>query len=366
MTFTGALLLLAAVCCAALVARLAVAWLQLGRCERELKAAATPVRRANRKLARRVSRTAQELEPGLDALERSLGLLAPLRPMFVVYGFPRTGNSTLAATVGSLDICDFVFGGHHFSDTGVCDLQRAVSGIAAANLRERQLRYWHDCTLFNRIFHEHARLREVRGELGFPKPFVVTAVRDPVAIYLSGAYFVYSCLDEGAPPPTVGVLLEAACAGVEVGPRATLYRDLWFRTVCGRVDDGSPWHREMDRWFRRELASVFRIDAFGAPFPHERGWTTLESDLARCLLVRQEDFDRLPEILANYFGIPEDRVTVIVENAARDRRDATLYAEARDGFRLPKTVLDEVYASDYVRHFYGEKEIDGMRARWAE
>jgi hypothetical protein len=312
------------------------------------------------------SRAPPKMAPPLYDLERNLDLRVCPRQLFVVHGFPKTGNSTLAATIGALDICDFLYGGHHFSDAGVAALHRAVGNIADPALRSRQLAYYYECARFNRIFRDQRWLQaQIRADGDAPmRPFVVTSMRDPIQMFLSGMLFVHDCLSEPPAPPTAEVLLEAAFGKSPRSPEATFWRELWFQTICGRVDDGAPWYGEIDRWFEHELGTVFGIDAFATPFPHERGWISLESDAARGLLVRQEDFDRLEEILRAWFGLPDGLVRMVDDNRAEGRPNADLYRQIRETFRAPAEQLDAVYATRAARHFYSPAEIEDMKARW--
>ena len=360
---TGMLLAALLGFCTVSLLGLARAWGHFRRSQDELTATPPDLEQADRQ---EVAELWDPLAHPLYDLDRSLDVMVPLRQGFVVYGFPKTGNSTLAATIGSLDICEFVYGGHHFSEEGVLRLHQAVGNIADPGLRARQLAYYYASAKFSRIFQSHVSLRvELRCHGGdLPRPFVVSAVRDPVAILLSGTFFVYSCLKGDATPPDTRVLRELALGGT--GGQAGFYRDLWFKTISGRIDDGTPWHGEMDRWFDQELGSVFGVDAFAQPFPHERGWLSLEADAAHCLILRQEDFDRLPAILESFFGLPEGHVEVRAENVAGERPNAAVYEELTARFRLPAKLLDEVYGSRYARHFYSAEELDAFKARWSE
>lgn len=347
------------------------AWTRLRRSQRRAEESVGQLAAATRKLAEHASESkgAPELGSLLYNLERNLDLHSCRRQDFVVYGFPKTGNSTLAATVGALDICDFLHGGHHFSPAGVAALHRAVANIGDPTLRARQRGYYYECARFSRTFQDQAGMRaQVRADGDEPlRPFVVTSMRDPVAIFLSGALFVHSCLGEPPAPPTPEVLLEAAFGKAGNAPRspeATYWRELWFQTLCGRLDDGAAWYEEIDRWFDHELAAVFGVDAFSTPFPHEHGWVSVESEAARGLLVRQEDFHRLPVILTAYFGLPDGVVEVVDDNRAEGRANAELHRKLWEEFRVPADQLEAVYATRAARHFYSPAEIDEMKARW--
>jgi hypothetical protein len=346
------------------------AWRRLRRSQRRAEEAVGALVKTSQGLVEQADawkrETPERMARLLYDLERNLDLRVCLRQAFVVHGFPKTGNSTLAATIGALDICDFLCGGHHFSDTGVAELQRAVGHLLDPALRSRQLAYYYESARFNRIFRAQRHLHaEMRAQGDEPlRPFGVTSMRDPVAIFLSGVFFVHACLERRPSVPTAEVLAEAAFGKAPHSAEASFWRALWFQTICGRLDDGAPWYEEIDRWFERELAGVFGIDVFASPFPHERGWNAVESAEARGLLVRQEDFDRLAAILEGWFGLPEGLVQVIDDNRARARPDGDVYQRIQAEFRVPEEQLEAIYATRAVRHFYSLAEIERMKARW--
>ena len=44
--------------------------------------------------------------------------------------------------------------------------------------------------------------------------------------------------------------------------------------------------------------------------------------------------------------------------------DAAEYARVLERFRLPREIVDEIYARRLVRHFYSEEMIAGFARRW--
>ena len=77
----------------------------------------------------------------------------------------------------------------------------------------------------------------------------------------------------------------------------------------------------------------------------------------RLLLLRQESFDRAPDVLARFLGI-----TSPVAVPRRNDGTAGPLAEAYRRFlaspHLPAALLDEAYDSPYARHFYAEHAPD--------
>jgi putative capsular polysaccharide synthesis protein len=107
-----------------------------------------------------------------------------------------------------------------------------------------------------------------------------------------------------------------------------------------------------------------RIDVYAKAFPHDRGYTILESNTAQALIIRREDIStRLPEALGEFLGAR--RFEVHSENVTHSKPYGDEYRKFTSTFRLPVTYLDEQLRSTYSRHFYSEAERRDIREQWA-
>ena len=173
---------------------------------------------------------------------------------------------------------------------------------------------------------------------------VITTVREPIAQAVS-AYFHGRDLHGdgsretagGAPAP--GALVDAMVA------------DRWVRTPL--------------RWFDREFAPAFGLDALAQPFDPAAGSAVIETPAVRVLLLRQESLGIASEALGRFLGRPAP-VPVPPRNVAAGRGDVADYRAFLDAARFPAAVVDEAYASRYARHFYADEEIERFRRRWLE
>jgi hypothetical protein len=125
------------------------------------------------------------------------------------------------------------------------------------------------------------------------------------------------------------------------------------------------WVRAPLRWFEREFVPAFGIDVFGEPFDPQLGYGTVETPSVRVLLIRQENFDVAPDVLAQFLR-RDAPVPVPARNEATTKDYAARYREFLASVRLPSPVLDEAYTSRYARHFYAEAELERFRQRWTE
>lgn len=117
------------------------------------------------------------------------------------------------------------------------------------------------------------------------------------------------------------------------------------------------------RWFDDELASTLGIDVYEHRFPAEEGWTLIEGEPYRVLVIKLEIPD--PEQARALSSVVEpDGIEVSRQNVS----DAKAYAEVYDAFedevRLPGDYVDRMHSSRYAQHFYTERELAQARRRW--
>jgi hypothetical protein len=310
-----------------------------------LREAAKVERRLRRQSARLRGARALDAGSALYAANRTLQDIDAVYPLHVVFGPVKTGCTTLTQTIGRLDLCSNLHTAHQLSAAGMLELQRKAYGQRDPVRRTRILRHFRECCVLRGILH--ARRSNVRA-LGleqhpFARPWVVTAVREPVARALSAVFY-----EQGHH------LVDAAARGqVEV-----------IAEVRQRVLERLRLRKTYEEWVVEELLAVFGFDPFAAPFPQHRGWACAETDRARLLLIRLESFDRLPVALGEFFGVPAETIRVRVANTARERPDNDLYIEAGRTLSLPRDELQRLYAVPGVAHFYSPDEIDGFLRRW--
>jgi hypothetical protein len=170
------------------------------------------------------------------------------------------------------------------------------------------------------------------------KPYVVTGVREPVALHVSRCFEGWWQYGNTPDVLTAEVV------------RQQLAEDAW------------PAH--CNQWFSDELRDTFGIDVFARPFPTERGWDIYENDAARVLLIRLESLAALPAALGELYGFDPSTFSVVSANTAEGKDYAVPYDVVKKTLRLSRQELEEIYALPYVRHFYTPREIAELKSRW--
>ena len=126
---------------------------------------------------------------------------------------------------------------------------------------------------------------------------------------------------------------------------------------------GQDAHKIPEIWFDNEMLPVFGIDVFAEPFPSEIGYKIYpDSPRASLLLIRLENLRACASTAMRQF-LSLDDFTLIDSNVGDDRE----YAEVYRAFRrlpLPRTYVESVYSTKFVRHFYSEQEIEKFTRMW--
>jgi hypothetical protein len=127
----------------------------------------------------------------------------------------------------------------------------------------------------------------------------------------------------------------------------------------------SGGHADPSRWFDGELREVFGIDVFSGPFDHERGFQVLDNGPVSVLVLRLEDLNRsLPVALGEFLGLDPGAIQISPANVGSEKWYAGSLAEMKSRFRLPRSVLERIYATRYAQHFYAP-EAQALIGRWA-
>lgn len=139
-------------------------------------------------------------------------------------------------------------------------------------------------------------------------------------------------------------------------------RDVDPDIVLGRAFERLFRHDAPMRWIERELGGKLGVDAYARPFDHGRGWVHLEHGHIQVLLIRLEDLSRAWDAIGEFVGHPG--VAPVRSNTGEQKWYGPLLREFRTTYVPTETLLDALYATPYMRHFYSADEIGAFRRRW--
>ncbi len=261
-------------------------------------------------------------------------------PPLVIYQMGKVGSSSVNATL-TAELTDFqVFQVHVLTSEWRNRLEEQYREASKAQGRVIIDRH------VNASRYLAARwARRTAGE----KWHVVSLVRDPVARNISTffqAFPVYFAQDA-----------EDASDGAISRYDSDELLDKFMNEF------GAYRHSVPTVWFQTHMQPMFGIDVYARDFDHERKYTIYENDCCRLLLLRAEDVDTtLIDAVEAFTGVRPEQL--IRANDASDKTYADVYKQFKSRFTPPAEYLDQLYDSEFAKHFYTAEELAGFRERW--
>ncbi|MEC7986148.1 MAG: putative capsular polysaccharide synthesis family protein [Myxococcota bacterium] len=116
------------------------------------------------------------------------------------------------------------------------------------------------------------------------------------------------------------------------------------------------------RWFEQELCRKTKIDIFAHPFDQDAGFAVIrvgKTEIFLCTLERLGD--RTHEI-ASFLNIPDFELHN--QNVGGDKWYSALYAEFKQRYNPPPSMLQALYESKAARYFYSSSQREQFQRKW--
>jgi hypothetical protein len=116
-------------------------------------------------------------------------------------------------------------------------------------------------------------------------------------------------------------------------------------------------------FFDLELKSIFGFNVYAQPFPISKGYKVYKTAKADFLVMRLENLNKCAkEAFKEFLGIQS--FTLIQTNVGIEKKSGVLYKKFKESIVLPKSYIDKMYNSKYMRHFYSKNEIKQFVSGW--
>lgn len=278
--------------------------------------------------------TRMQHEPAFELMEQLIADMA------IVYSPPKVGGQTITATLWGHPGLPEPKHIHFMSPRGLAFMEGLAERCRTPLTKHR----WFESITHSRWVRTLLTARYALRAAGMasivPKPMVLVGVREPVAQYLSLVFehwWMY----------------------------ADRFEDLNAESLrAAMLDD--PWYHHCNDWFQKELGESLGIDVFAQPFPGERGWEIYENEVARVLVIRQENLESFPQALGALRALQPAAITMENRNLGEAKDYSSHYAAVKKAFRLAGPELDRIYSSPQVRYFYSSAEIASFRNQWCD
>lgn len=274
------------------------------------------------------------------------------RPL-LVYQMSKVGSSSVDVSLKAR-VADPVFHIHQLSFAG---LDASIAETQKWQADNRNNRKETDETrVFNEFYfqfllrnlHQHRSLRE-KLEQGKHtlRLRVISLVRDPIAREISEFFFNFYKHPELSQVPQDELVDKTI--------------ELLKKKKEAILADPNNWALT---WFDSEFRSVLGIDIFQHAFDQRKGYSIIDAGTTQVLLIKMEHLDRcFTEAVAAFLHIPD--MALITKNHALKKEYYPIYRQVLERITIRKDILDTVYNSKLVRHFYSPQEIASFIARWS-
>ena len=121
-------------------------------------------------------------------------------------------------------------------------------------------------------------------------------------------------------------------------------------------------------WFDYELKANLQIDVYKQPFDSSKGYQIIEENNIRLLIIRLENLDDVwARAVTEWLGterVSGMDLTLNRANEASTRSTANLYKEAKSSIKFNQKLIEDIYETQYVKHFYSPEELDRFKQKW--
>lgn len=175
---------------------------------------------------------------------------------------------------------------------------------------------------------------------------IITLVREPLSRNVSLMFQMFADL--------LGPALQAGGgASVEVDELELLSR------MFARLNQNYP-----AQWLDGELKQVFGIDVLAHPFDKEKGYAIIKQGRVSVLVLRAEDLSANQDVIGAFAGV--EGFSLQSTNRASKKWYANLHRRFNEGYVPEIQLLDRLYDSDYMKHFYADQQIQAFRNKWVK
>lgn len=116
------------------------------------------------------------------------------------------------------------------------------------------------------------------------------------------------------------------------------------------------------KWFDNEIKIFFNLDVFRYEFNYDAGYTILQNNNCRLLILRT---DKLSDICQEALGkFLKTKVKYQPYNEGSGKWYGDYYKKFKKQVKLPNWYLNKIYNSKLAKHFFTEEEVRKMKARW--
>lgn len=117
-------------------------------------------------------------------------------------------------------------------------------------------------------------------------------------------------------------------------------------------------------WFDSEFFKFLNIDLYQLPFDKDQGYEIYELDNADVCCIKLERLNEVgPKVLKDFLDMD---LNLFTANKSADKKGKNKYQFLKENVKIDNSVLNKLYTSKYIQHFYTAAEIAKFKARWGQ
>lgn len=262
----------------------------------------------------------------------------PAREPLIVFQMGKVGSSTLVTTLSQMGIEQEIYQIHFLADEWINRVYHMYKD--ASKVRGRP------------IVEEHLMasryLRDLIDRSRGAKWKVITLIRDPIARNISAFFQAFPI---HYPEVTKRFKTAAPPAQEKANEMIRLFLDDFDK------------HNVPIEWFDRHMKPAFGIDVYEEEFDPTLGHHIYHNERADLLLIRLENLRQSAgQALGIFMNL--DHISLRNANISEDKSYSEEYKLFKANVSLPRSYIDSMYETKYMRHFFSEEEIERLRAKW--
>jgi len=261
-------------------------------------------------------------------------IIDPQKPPVLVYQMGKVGSKTIANSLYYSRVPHYVYNAHCLSENGLKEMELGFLRKGITDFPQH----------FYRFKEISRKVKEHRYAIDWK---IITLTREPIGVIVA-AFFENMATNDPH-------LLEYGKVNAEKA----------LETITKRFESIRISTNYFYNWFDNELKIMFGVDVYRYPYDFERGYSIIEEGNVAVLLLRLEDINRSFHNAVSDF-LETHSITLIEKNVGAEKPYAKAYEYVKANMRLPLSTCEEIYSSNYARHFYTTEEIDLFTATWTK
>lgn len=190
----------------------------------------------------------------------------------------------------------------------------------------------------NKRYAKAHEVIDILSKYPFLRMKIITLVRDPVVTVISSVFQSFKQYFPNDNYSTISV-------GEIINKIVTVKPDYWLE------------------WYSREFNKFCNFNIYSVPFMHSQGYQIYIKNNCDILLIRLENLnDCFNSAMSDFLNIDPDNI--LIHNSSAKKEYARMYSKVINTIKIPDTILDMYYSSNYARHFYTKKERGIFKKKW--